>query len=92
MIWTSRFAKFNGLFAILGLAALPWTTIPQAMDKMAVGSLLLMQLVVSASMLYCAEQKIKGSDIGHKAYPASLASYLLWLLISYRWYTESGLG
>jgi hypothetical protein len=41
--------------------------------------------LVSTAMIYASVQKKRGSDIGEKAYPAALMSYVLWLCMAMRW-------
>lgn len=46
----------------------------------------LLELLVSAGLIYASRQKQAGSPIGHKVYPATLVAYGLWLLMAVRWW------
>lgn len=52
---------------------------PQAASQM------LLHLVVSIALVYAGHQKLAGSEIALKAYPAALVSYLLWSCMMLRW-------
>lgn len=43
-----------------------------------------LQAVVSAALLFTAHQLRAGTDLGHKALPAVLVAYSLWLLMALR--------
>lgn len=51
-------------------------------------SLMILQALVSAAMVYAGREKIRGSDLGKKAFPASLMSYVLWLCMTLRWIAQ----
>ena len=48
-------------------------------------SLMILHALVSAAMVYAALEKQRGSDLGQKAFPASILSYVLWLCMVLRW-------
>lgn len=83
---TEYFGWVNFIPALVVLVSLPLLSNERFNDKNAVASILLMQCVVSLSMVYASRQKALGSVIGDKAYPASMVAYVLFALISYRWY------
>lgn len=87
---TEYFGWFNLVTAFMVLVGLPFLGHARFHDKSAVVLILLMQGVVSAAMIYASRQKSRGSVIGDKAYPASIASYVLFALIGYRWYWYGG--
>lgn len=49
------------------------------------GLLLGLQLLLSALLLYVAEQRRRGSDIADKAFPAVVMASLLWLCMLLYW-------
>lgn len=51
-------------------------------------SLMILQGFVAVAMIYAASEKIRGSDIGRKAFPASIMSYVLWLCMFLRWVAQ----
>jgi hypothetical protein len=51
-------------------------------------SLMILHGLVSAAMVYAAREKMRGSDLGHKAFPASIMSYVLWLCMALRWLAQ----
>lgn len=51
-------------------------------------SLMILQGLVAAAMIYAAREKIRGSEIGRKAFPASIMSYVLWLCMVLRWVAQ----
>ncbi len=53
--------------------------------------LVLLQIVIAGGMFYAATQMQKGREIGQKAFPASLVSYLLWLgMLRFWWLAGQG--
>jgi hypothetical protein len=46
---------------------------------------MLLHLLVAAALVYAGHQQLARSDIGQKAYPAALVSYLLWSCMMFRW-------
>lgn len=48
-------------------------------------SLMILHGLVSAVLMYAAREKQRGSDLGYKAFPASIMSYVLWLCMFLRW-------
>ena len=51
-------------------------------------SLMIFHALVSAAMVYAAKEKMRGIDLGHKAFPAAIMSYVLWLCMALRWLTQ----
>ena len=43
------------------------------------------QALVAAALVYASQQRLLGSEIGEKAYPAALVAYLLWACMMLRW-------
>ncbi|WP_421868699.1 hypothetical protein [Motiliproteus sp.] len=82
---TELFGWLNLLLALLSVLALPMIEPPAGMEKLSLGSVQFLWILVAAAMTYASKQKLLGSDIGHKAYPATLAAYLLFALICYRY-------
>ena len=87
MYWlTERFGTLLMLLACLALiAGLAWS-VPSRLTLTGFVSVILMQFAVGAAMTYASRQKIRGTEIGHKVYPATLVAFLLWLLIFCRWW------
>lgn len=82
---TEAFGWLNLLLAALSVLALPLVELPAGMERLSLGSVQFLWILVAAAMTYASRQKLLGSDIGHKAYPATLAAYLLFILICYRY-------
>ncbi|CAA0102095.1 hypothetical protein [Zhongshania aliphaticivorans] len=51
-------------------------------------SLMIFHVLVSAAIVYATKEKMRGSDLGHKAFPASIMSYVLWLCMALRWLAQ----
>jgi hypothetical protein len=83
---TERFGWFNCIAALLGLAgaAIYAPLFEQTTESLVM--LLILQLLIGTSMVYASRQKRAGTDIGEKAYPATLVAYLLLALIVWRWF------
>ncbi|MBV1914534.1 MAG: hypothetical protein KUG72_04060 [Pseudomonadales bacterium] len=82
---TGYFGWINLLPALLCLAALPFFDTPPAYSKASIAALALLLCLVGGSMAYSSKQRLMGTDLGEKAYPASLVSYLLFVLIGSQW-------
>jgi hypothetical protein len=82
---TERFGWFNCLAAFLGLVAVITFGSLQGHSAESVSMVLLLQAAVGASIVYASKQKAAGTDIGEKAYPATLTAYILFALFAYRW-------
>ncbi len=52
-------------------------------------AMMILHGVVSAVLAYAAQQKRLATEIGDKAYPAALVSYLLWACMMWRWLPAS---
>ena len=81
-------AKLLGVFG-LALAALA-TVRPLMVGGLVYswstsGLLLGLQLLLSALLLYVADQRQRGSEIAEKAYPAVIMALLLWLCMVLYW-------
>jgi hypothetical protein len=59
---------------------------PLGMPYSSAVSMALLQLLVSAALIYTSRQKQLGTDIGHKSYPATLVAYVLWVLMVLHWF------
>lgn len=88
--WQYRLVAVFGLLNLVALVALCFVPIhvgerlyswPQAAGQM------LLQALVAVALIYAGQQRLIGSDIGEKAYPAALVSYLLWACMMLRWAT-----
>ena len=79
------FGWLNLLLAVMTALALLFGATPAGLEQVSLGSVLFLWLLVSAALTYASHQKYQGSDIGHKAYPATWVAYLLLILICYRY-------
>lgn len=78
------FGLLNGLLLLLAVfVPLPINGHEYGWEQ--ASSLLFLHGLVSAAMVYAALEKQRGSDLGHKAFPASIMSYVLWLCMVLRW-------
>ena len=82
---TASFGWLNIVFSLCGIATvLLQGSIPSYRTE-AIMMVFLLQSVIGASIVYASKQKAAGTDIGEKAYPATLAAYVLFALFVYRW-------
>jgi len=87
--FTEYFGWLNLVSVLLLFMAMPFIDSPPFHEKGSLLSVLVIQFAVSAAIVYASRQKQQGTDIGEKAYPASLASYVLFILIVYQWTVDS---
>lgn len=87
-----RFSEYFGWLNIalpIGILLwLPFTEAALSHDKASLTSILIMQILVGSSMVYSSRKKSQGLEIGYKAYPASIAAFVLFALIAYRWFVS----
>ena len=83
--WVSHFGWLNIIFAttlcITALFAPAWID----NSKPGLFFTLGLQALVSVVLIVTGQQLKAGTDIGHKAYPASLVAYGLFILMAARW-------
>jgi hypothetical protein len=82
---TEYFGWMNAVPGLLTLLVLPFITLPGSQPRGSWAGMLILHLVVSAALVFASRQKQSGADIGHKAYPACLVAYGLFILMAYRW-------
>ena len=82
---TEYFGWLHLLPALLCLALLPFIETPPEYSKASIAALAFLLCLVGGSLAYSSKQRIRGTDLGEKAYPASLVSYLLFVLIGAQW-------
>lgn len=83
---TEYFGWLNLLAAAVGLVASPFAELPEKLNPGALVFILILMGVVAAAMIFASKQKAAGSDIGDKAYPATLAAYVLWAVMAFNWF------
>lgn len=83
---TELFGWLNLLAAALGLAASPLITLPANLNTGALVFILVLMAIVAAAMVFASRQRAAGTDIGEKAYPATLAAYILWAVMAFNWF------
>lgn len=77
--WANLIAAIAGIVMVRRFAEVSHTAIISGVLMFGI------MTVISSALVYTCRQKTAGSDIGTKAYPAALVSYLLFALICYRW-------
>ena len=82
---TERFGWFNCIAAFVCLVGIMMFGTKEGHSIESVSMVLLLQAVIGASIVYSSQQKLEGTDIGDKAYPATLMAYVLFILFAYRW-------
>lgn len=82
---TASFGWLNIVFSLCGMATVLIQGGIQGYRTEAIMMALLLQSTIGASIVYASHQKAAGTDIGEKAYPATLAAYILFALFIYRW-------
>ncbi|MBV1888622.1 MAG: hypothetical protein KUG67_00045 [Proteobacteria bacterium] len=87
---TMYFGWLNIVAAVLYLIVMPFYdlsahTILAQHSKASIASMAFLQFLVGGSLVYSSKQRLIGSDLGEKAYPASLVSFLLFALIGSQW-------
>jgi hypothetical protein len=88
--FTELFGWCNVIPALISIAIFPWLEKPVFSTKESIITLLLLQIMVGGAMVYSSKQKLRGTNIGDKIYPASIASYILLMLVTYRWFSHGG--
>ena len=83
---TQYFGWLNLVAAAIGLIASPMIELPEKLNPGALVFILVLMGIVSAAMIFASKQKAAGTDIGDKAYPATLAAYVLWAVMAYNWF------
>lgn len=83
---TECFGWLNLLAMGIGLLASPWIELPAKLNPGALLFILILGLVVAAAMVFASRQKAADTDIGDKAYPATLAAYVLWAVTAFNWF------
>lgn len=83
---TEIFGWVNLVAAAAGLVATPLVQLPQKLNPGALVFILVLMGIVSAAMIFASRQKAAGTDIGDKAYPATLAAYVLWAVLAFNWF------
>ena len=83
---TEIFGWLNLLAAAIGLTASPFVTLPEPLKAGAWVFILVLMAIVAAAIIFASKQKAAGSDIGEKAYPATLAAYILWAVMAFNWF------
>jgi hypothetical protein len=81
---TERFGWFNCVAAFVCLIGIMTFGTVEGYSAESVGMVLILQAFIGASIVYASQQKAAGTDIGEKAYPATLAAYVLFILFAYR--------
>lgn len=76
-----------GLCVALSLVSLGMPVSWQAQAGQGLWFTLLLQLVVSAALIFSAREKRAGKLLGMKTFPATLVAYGLFLLMALRWLT-----
>lgn len=84
--FTEYFGWLNLLAAAIGLGGSPFISLPEKLNPGALVFILALMGIVSAAIIFASRQKRAGTDIGDKAYPATLAAYLLWAVMAFNWF------
>mgnify|MGYP004002830417 CR=1 FL=1 len=74
------------MLATTGLAATPLLNLPEKITSGALIFMLALLGAVSAALIFSSQQKNEGTDIGEKAYPATIAAYILWAVMAVNWF------
>jgi len=83
---TAFFGWIHLMAATIGLGATPLITLPEGMDSGALIFMLGLLGLISAALIFASNQKAEGTDIGEKAYPATIAAYVLWSAMAFNWF------
>lgn len=83
---TEYFGWLNLIAAAIGLIASPLVELPEKLNPGALVFILVLMGIVSAAMVFASRQKAVGTDIGDKAYPATLGAYVLWAVMTFNWF------
>ncbi|MDF1643563.1 MAG: hypothetical protein P1U80_05205 [Pseudomonadales bacterium] len=87
---TMYFGWLNVVGALLCLVTMPFYDLAAhgllaQHSGASIASMAFLQCLVGGSLVYSSKQRVLGSDLGEKAYPASLVSFLLFALIGSQW-------
>ena len=83
---TAFFGWINLIAATIGLAASPLITLPEKSNSGALVFILGLLGIVSVALIFASHQRAAGTDIGEKAYPATIAAYVLWAVMAFNWF------
>jgi hypothetical protein len=83
---TAFFGWINLIAVTIGLSATPLITLPQRIGSDALIFMLGLLGLISAALIFASNQKSEGTDIGEKAYPATIAAYVLWSVMAFNWF------
>jgi len=83
---TAFFGWINLMAATIGLAASPLIKLPEKINSGALIFILGLLGLVSVALIFASHQKTAGTDIGEKAYPATIAAYILWAVMAFNWF------
>ena len=83
---TAFFGWINLMAATIGLSATPLLTLPEKIGSDALIFMLGLLGLISAALIFASNQKREGTDIGEKAYPATIAAYVLWTVMAFNWF------
>ena len=83
---TEYFGWLNLIAAAIGLAVSPFVELPEKLNPGALIFILVLMAIVSAALVFASRQRAAGTDIGEKAYPATVAAYVLWAVMAFNWF------
>jgi len=83
---TAFFGWINLMAATIGLSATPLITLPEKTTSGALIFILALLGIVSVALIFASRQRAEGTDIGEKAYPATIAAYVLWAVMAFNWF------
>lgn len=83
---TAFFGWINLMAATVGLGASSLIQLPAGITKGALIFMLALLGMISTAIIFASNQKTQGTDIGDKAYPATLAAYVLWAAMALNWF------
>jgi hypothetical protein len=83
---TAFFGWINLIAVTIGLSATPLITLPERIGSDSLIFMLGLLGLISAALIFASNQKSEGTDIGEKAYPASIAAYVLWTAMAFNWF------
>lgn len=84
--FTAFFGWINLMGATIGLAATPMLPLPEKINSGALIFILALLGIVSVALIFSSHQRAEGTDIGEKAYPATIAAYVLWAVMAFNWF------
>lgn len=83
---TEYFGWLNLVVMTIGLMSSPWIERPEKLNAGALVFILILGGLVASAIIFASRQKAAGTDIGDKAYPATLAAYILWAVTAFNWF------